>query len=237
MWPAFSHSSRVEPGIRSCSLRLWPIEVSRSAVPQMIVVGTRPSTSTASNLSRPREAREEVGHHLERRLRQHPVDEVDVRRGHLVAEGEQVGGDAWRPTGPPGVRRRPACAAGQGPDGAAGQLATELGGEHRAAGSGRVEAAGGGRDEARRRRPGRRSARGAARRGRRSSCRPSSGRRARPARRARRGRGRSRGRGRAARWSRGPRSSGRSGRASAGRSRRRGPGRGRPRAGSASSRG
>ena len=35
----------------ACSLRLCPIEVSLSAVPQMIAVGTPPSTSTVSNLS------------------------------------------------------------------------------------------------------------------------------------------------------------------------------------------
>ena len=51
MWPAPSHSSRLEPGIRLCSLRLWPTEVILSSVPQMTAVGTRPSGSRCSNLS------------------------------------------------------------------------------------------------------------------------------------------------------------------------------------------
>ena len=52
MWPAPSHSTSVEPGMCACSLRLCPIEVSLSSVPQMIEVGTLPSASTAWNLSR-----------------------------------------------------------------------------------------------------------------------------------------------------------------------------------------
>ena len=51
MCPAPSHSSRLEPGIRLCSLRLWPTQVTLSSVPQMTAVGTRPSASTWSNLS------------------------------------------------------------------------------------------------------------------------------------------------------------------------------------------
>ena len=35
----------------TCSLRLWPIDVSLSSVPQITAVGTFASTSTASNLS------------------------------------------------------------------------------------------------------------------------------------------------------------------------------------------
>ena len=38
--------------MRECSLREWPIEVSRSAVPQMIETGTSSRSSTKSNLSR-----------------------------------------------------------------------------------------------------------------------------------------------------------------------------------------
>ena len=99
-------------------------------------------------LVEPLEAREEVGHHLERRLRQHAVDEVDVRRRHLVAEREQVGDDAGhRAADPPGPVDA-AVAAGQGPDRAVGQLAAELGREHGQQDPARVEPAGGRRDEA-----------------------------------------------------------------------------------------
>ena len=52
MCPAPWHSSSVEPPTHACSLRLWPIEVRRSAVPQITAVGTFASTSTAWNLSR-----------------------------------------------------------------------------------------------------------------------------------------------------------------------------------------
>src|SRR6185503_13705732 len=49
--PAPSHSSSDEPAMWACSLRLWPMEVSLSSVPQMIVVGTTESALTVSNLS------------------------------------------------------------------------------------------------------------------------------------------------------------------------------------------
>ena len=41
----------LEPGMRLCSLRLWPTEVILSSVPQMTAVGTRPSGSRRSKWS------------------------------------------------------------------------------------------------------------------------------------------------------------------------------------------
>ena len=52
MWPAPSHSTSWEPGIIACSLRLCPMAVTLSRVPQMIVVGIRSSALTVANLSR-----------------------------------------------------------------------------------------------------------------------------------------------------------------------------------------
>ena len=68
----------------SCILRLWPIEVSLSSVPQMIVVGSRSKALTTANLSRRLEVREELREHVERRLRQHLVDELDVALGYVA---------------------------------------------------------------------------------------------------------------------------------------------------------
>ena len=102
-WPAFSHSSRVEPGD--------PLVQLAAVADRGELVGGAADDGgrhPAEHLDRvelvePAEAREEVGHHLERRLRQHAVDEVDVRRRHLVAEREQVGDDArHRAADPPG---------------------------------------------------------------------------------------------------------------------------------------
>ena len=99
-------------------------------------------------LVEPPEAREEVGHHLERRLRQHAVDEVDVRRRHLVAEREQVRDDTGHRTADPPGSVDTAVPTGQGPDRPGGQLAAELGGEQGQEDPARVEASGGRRDEA-----------------------------------------------------------------------------------------
>ena len=148
MWPAFSHSRRVESGTRSCSLRLWPMEVSLSAVPQMIVVGTRPSTSTASNLSSPLKLGKNSA-----------TTSNGVCDSMLSTKSTYAAG-----TSSPNANRsvttrateRPIAAgavdgavpAGQGADGAVGQLAAELGREHRQQDPARVEPARGGRDEA-----------------------------------------------------------------------------------------
>ena len=149
MWPAFSHSRSVEPGIRSCSLRLWLMEVSRSAVPQMMVVGTRPSDLDGVELVEPLEAREELRDHLERRVarasgprsrRTPPAPRRRTRTGRSRPSRTE------RP-----ARRTPstsAVPAGQGAHGAVGELAAELGGQHRQQDPARVEAAGGGGDQA-----------------------------------------------------------------------------------------
>ena len=69
MWPAPSHSSSVEPAMRACSLRLWPIEVSLSSVPQMTEVGTSAEGVDGVELVERPEVREELRDHLERRRR------------------------------------------------------------------------------------------------------------------------------------------------------------------------
>ena len=149
MWPASSHSSSREPGMRSWSLRECPIEVSLSAVPQMIEVGHPAQHLDVVELVQAAEAREEVGDHLERRRGQHVVDELDVRP---AAPRRRTRTGRWRPSRSPGrrgARRRPArCAAPQGRDRPVGEAAGEPGGQHRQQDPARVEAAGGGGDQA-----------------------------------------------------------------------------------------
>ena len=61
-----------------------------SSVPQMIAVGTTRRRAARELVVRV-EVREELREHLERGPREHLVDELDVGRGHLVAERELVG--------------------------------------------------------------------------------------------------------------------------------------------------
>ena len=226
----------MEPSISECSLRLCPIEVSLSSVPQMIVVGTSDSAWTVSNLSSDAEVREELRDHLERRRRQHLVDELDVARRHVVAERERVGGDRRDRSAEPPQAVDGAVPAGQRGHEPRRELAAE---RRRAAGSRiRCESIPPAVVEIRPT-PTTRSPNS-------SGCCSASAMIVIPpiewptSTTGPSGTTSSRiclGRGRAARWSPCPRWTGRSDRASAGRSRRRGPARGSRPAGSASSRG
>ena len=165
MCPAPSHSSSVEPAMWACSLRLWPIEVSLSAVPQMIAVGTTDERLDGLELVERGEVREELRDHLERRRREHLRRRT---RRTTRARRRRTPARRWRPWPPSGrsgaARRRCRWPRASTDD----EPLREL---RRRAWTGstgsndpvRLEAAGGGRDQRRRRRSGRRTARGAPR--------------------------------------------------------------------------
>ena len=94
------------------------------------------------------EAREEVGDHLERRRRQHLVNELEQLRGHLIAEREPVGDD--RGDGGAGLAGGVdgAVTPLERGDGSAGDPAGQPGRQHRQQDPAGVQAAGRGRDQA-----------------------------------------------------------------------------------------
>ena len=238
MWPAPSHSTRTEPGSFECSLRLWPIEVSLSSVPQMIVVGTACSALDGVELVELAEVREELRDHLERRRRR--ASRRRTRRSSPGTSSPKANRSVATVATDLPTRRRPSTWRWPRASVATSlrrQLAADGPGQQRQHDAVRVEAAGGRRDQADADDPvaeqlgvllgqgdDRHAAHGVADQHDR-------------ARRGRPRRGSAAGRGRAGRRWRCPRWTGRSGRASAGRSRRPAPARGSRRAGSASSRG
>ena len=148
MWPAPSHSSRLEPGIRLCSLRLCPMEVILSSVPQMIDRGHPAEGFEVIEVVEGREGGVEVRDDGERRRVEHRVDELH-HRGRYVAVAERVAvgehvGDGVAP------RARDVddpVTAVEGAHGATDEAAAEAERQHREQDPAGVQAAGRGRHE------------------------------------------------------------------------------------------
>ena len=106
MWPAPSHSTRTESGSFECSLRLWPIEVSLSSVPQMTVVGTACSALDRVELV---EARRRPGRTPRPPRTASPTASRRRSRRSSPAPRRRRRTGRWPPTrrtGPPGAGRR-----------------------------------------------------------------------------------------------------------------------------------